>query len=497
MHIRPSFASCCRPCSARSSRLRLSPLAPGCNRHRAAGHGHHPAGGLHHRPNGPACSVIATSSSTGWHPPARRWWLRTAIFRAPRRMLYELLVTRGAGRCRLVLRIKHFAPGAGPGRAASRRASRSTTALVEGRRPDGRLRGDGREPRTASPSRASPPTPSTSSWNAVGKDGQPSQDRVSVHAREVRPGTGNRQPATGKGPGDPGIGKLRPASGTRDRGTAIPRSPITTRPAAVPRRWPAGLDNPPTREYIRCARKYSPTAEATHAQAATVDLTRRESQIMEILYRRRRATVEDIRAELPDAPSPSSVRKLLDIMIERGLLGREYDGPRYRLLPRRQAGRRQPLGAQQLVRTFFDNSPGSAMAALLDMSDDAAVRRRATAAERAARARTRTGDASDELPFDSTSRLECRLLLPSRSAAGAAARPLSAGAVHRRPRASGLDAGMAACWCCRSLSSRCRTWSVESPVGAARRSRRGASDAAAPRATRRRLPAGTRRVRAR
>jgi len=44
----------------------------------------------------------------------------------------------------------------------------------------------------------------------------------------------------------------------------------------------------------------------------TVDLTRRESQIMEILYRRRRATVEEIRSELPDAPSPSSVRKLLD-----------------------------------------------------------------------------------------------------------------------------------------------------------------------------------------
>ena len=57
-------------------------------------------------------------------------------------------------------------------------------------------------------------------------------------------------------------------------------------------------------------------------------LTRRESQIMEILHRRQRATVEDIRSELSDAPSPSSVRKLLDIMIDRRLLGRTYDGPR-------------------------------------------------------------------------------------------------------------------------------------------------------------------------
>jgi BlaI family penicillinase repressor len=62
-------------------------------------------------------------------------------------------------------------------------------------------------------------------------------------------------------------------------------------------------------------------------------LTRREAQIMEILHRRRRATVEEIRAELPDAPSPSSVPKLLDIMIDRRLLGREYDGPRFVYFP--------------------------------------------------------------------------------------------------------------------------------------------------------------------
>ncbi len=66
---------------------------------------------------------------------------------------------------------------------------------------------------------------------------------------------------------------------------------------------------------------------------AHIDLTRRESQIMEILHRHRRATVEEIRAELPDAPGSSSVRKLLEIMIERGLLNREYDGPRYVYFP--------------------------------------------------------------------------------------------------------------------------------------------------------------------
>ena len=99
-----------------------------------------------------------------------------------------------------------------------------------------------------------------------------------------------------------------------------------------------------------------------------VDLTRRESQIMEILYRRRRATVEEIRAELPDAPSPSSIRKLLDIMIERGLLAREYDGPRYVYFPAVNPKTARRSALKQLVRTFFDNSPGSAIAALLDMT---------------------------------------------------------------------------------------------------------------------------------
>ena len=99
-------------------------------------------------------------------------------------------------------------------------------------------------------------------------------------------------------------------------------------------------------------------------------LTRREAQMMEILHRRRRATVEEIRSELPDAPTPSSVRKLLDIMIDRGLLDREYDGPRFVYFPAvkpEEAGR---SALKQLVRTFFDGSPGSAAAALLDMTGE-------------------------------------------------------------------------------------------------------------------------------
>jgi BlaI family penicillinase repressor len=102
----------------------------------------------------------------------------------------------------------------------------------------------------------------------------------------------------------------------------------------------------------------------------TIHLTRRESQIMEILHRRRRATVEEIRNELPDASSPSSVRKLLEIMIDRGLLAREYDGPRFVYFPAIKPEEARRSALKGLVRTFFNGSPGSAMAALLDMNGE-------------------------------------------------------------------------------------------------------------------------------
>jgi BlaI family transcriptional regulator, penicillinase repressor len=101
-----------------------------------------------------------------------------------------------------------------------------------------------------------------------------------------------------------------------------------------------------------------------------VHLTRRESQIMEILHRRQRATVEDLRAELPDAPSPSSVRKLLEIMIDRGLLDREYDGPRHVYFPAVGPEQASRSALQHLVATFFKNSTGSAIAALLDATGE-------------------------------------------------------------------------------------------------------------------------------
>lgn len=100
------------------------------------------------------------------------------------------------------------------------------------------------------------------------------------------------------------------------------------------------------------------------------DLTRRERQIMDILYRRRRATVEEIRVELPAAPSASSVRKLLEILGERGYVGRKYEGPRHVYFPRTRPEEARRSALKHVLTTFFDNSPGSAVAALLDATDE-------------------------------------------------------------------------------------------------------------------------------
>ena len=74
-----------------------------------------------------------------------------------------------------------------------------------------------------------------------------------------------------------------------------------------------------------------------------VRLSRRERQIMNIIYQRGSASVADVLAELPDAPSYSTVRALLRILEEKGHLTHEKDGPRYiyrATHPRHQVGRR-------------------------------------------------------------------------------------------------------------------------------------------------------------
>ncbi len=102
--------------------------------------------------------------------------------------------------------------------------------------------------------------------------------------------------------------------------------------------------------------------------AAATHLSRRERQIMDILYRLGWATAAEIRGNLPQPPSYSAVRALLRILEEKGHLRHHYDGPRYVFTPIVPRPAAQKSALRQMLRTFFDGSATQAVAALLDMS---------------------------------------------------------------------------------------------------------------------------------
>ena len=105
------------------------------------------------------------------------------------------------------------------------------------------------------------------------------------------------------------------------------------------------------------------------ADSAHRQLSRRERQIMDVIYQQGSATAAEVMERLPDPPSYSAVRAMLRVLEEKGHLQHEQDGPRYVYKPTvtRERARRSAL--RHLVRTFFNGSTGEAVAALLDMSD--------------------------------------------------------------------------------------------------------------------------------
>ena len=99
--------------------------------------------------------------------------------------------------------------------------------------------------------------------------------------------------------------------------------------------------------------------------AAPPALSRRERQIMDVLYRLGRATAGDIMAGMPGAPSYSTVRTQLRVLEEKGHVRHDEEGLRYRYgptVPRRAA---RKAAVRHLLRTFFDGSPAGLLAALL------------------------------------------------------------------------------------------------------------------------------------
>jgi len=100
------------------------------------------------------------------------------------------------------------------------------------------------------------------------------------------------------------------------------------------------------------------------------NLSRRERQIMDIIYALQKATVNQVLERLPSPPSYSAVRALLRVLEQKGHLVHRQDGPRYIYAPTwpREQARRSAL--KHLLQTFFDDSTEDAVAALLDISED-------------------------------------------------------------------------------------------------------------------------------
>ncbi len=90
--------------------------------------------------------------------------------------------------------------------------------------------------------------------------------------------------------------------------------------------------------------------------AEAAQLSRRERQIMDVIYRRGRATAAEVLDDIPDPPGYSAVRAMLRLLEEKGHVRHEQDGPRYVFLPIVNRDRARKSALKHVVRTFFDGS---------------------------------------------------------------------------------------------------------------------------------------------
>ncbi|MGH9399737.1 MAG: BlaI/MecI/CopY family transcriptional regulator [Thermoanaerobaculia bacterium] len=97
-------------------------------------------------------------------------------------------------------------------------------------------------------------------------------------------------------------------------------------------------------------------------------LSRRERQIMDVIYREGQATASEVLAKLSDPPSYSSVRGLLRVLENKGHVRHVADGTRYVYLPTLARDRAGRPALASVIDTFFDGSTEKAVAALLDLS---------------------------------------------------------------------------------------------------------------------------------
>ena len=103
--------------------------------------------------------------------------------------------------------------------------------------------------------------------------------------------------------------------------------------------------------------------------SGTQRLSRREQQIMDIIFTRGEATAAEVNAALPDQPSYSTVRTLLRILEEKGHVKHREDGQRFVYTPTRTRAAESRSALKRIVQTFFEGSFADAVAALVDTAD--------------------------------------------------------------------------------------------------------------------------------
>jgi BlaI family penicillinase repressor len=96
--------------------------------------------------------------------------------------------------------------------------------------------------------------------------------------------------------------------------------------------------------------------------------SRRERQIMDILYQRGKASASEVRDAMPDAPSYSAVRAMLRVLEEKGHVKHQTEGLKYTYVPVVNAEKARRSAVKHLLDTFFRDSPDQVVAALLDVS---------------------------------------------------------------------------------------------------------------------------------
>src|SRR5260370_24438053 len=99
---------------------------------------------------------------------------------------------------------------------------------------------------------------------------------------------------------------------------------------------------------------------------ASADLSRRERQVLDALYRAGRATCAEVQKMMTDPPSYSAVRTFLRILEEKELVRHEQDGPRYVYIPTVERKRASRSALRHVLNTFFGGSVTQAISALLD-----------------------------------------------------------------------------------------------------------------------------------